>query len=127
MRHNLFYGIFRFLDHAARAREIAADPERKSRSMRYGVFAIVMALCVPACALLIYFSLKGMSGEAALLLIFWIALLAIGIGGVLVFFVNSLAFWILQCCINRKAITWISLVVLLLSLAAAVYIIVLSL
>lgn len=103
-----------------RARQVKQDPEKRQKVVRFGVcaviYAILTALC--ACALLLF----QVGFDSGIVLGVLILILAIGIGGfgTLISFITALIYWFCQLSVNRKAGTWITLILVLVCFAAAV-------
>ena len=105
------------------ARDIRrGDEERRRKCVRFGVSSIIFAILAVPFAFLAMLSIGWMKGDAALLAIFIIALLAVSIGGALIMLFNAILYFILQLTVNRKPVTWIALVFLAASIAACLLI-----
>ncbi len=107
-----------------KAKEIKADPEIAGKCKRFGVEAIITAVLGGLSMLAILaFRLGSMfSGVSAILFMgFGFVVGIAGVGGAVICLVNTFIFWGLQVWVNRKAFTWISLVLSLALYAAAAY------
>lgn len=103
------------------AQSAKRDPVQRVKSKRFGITSIIFSVLAVPFAALVYFSLSWLQGDGILLLIFLIALLAIGIVGMLLCVINAVGEWILQIYVNRRAVTRISLVFLLAGLGGCAY------
>lgn len=107
-----------------KARQIKCDPVKKDKSVRFAVLSIILALCaVGFAALTSVFFLWYQSGNIVLIIAGVIVGLGIGLCGAIVLLGNSIKYWAMQCYINKKVMTWISLVVLILAVVASVVIV----
>ena len=122
MKRGCLSNLFGIFFSAREAGEIRKDPERRAKSVRFGVMSLLFSVVsVPvACLMLLFPSL--MSGMGAILVVFNVAILLIGAGGCLMFMFNALFYFIVQITINRKLITWLALILFLGALAANIYI-----
>lgn len=117
--------MFRFItslfDPFVTASRIKQDPDLRQRSVRLGVMSIVYSLLAAAFAVGGLFVCKfAMDGGGGLLFIF---VLIIGIAlmiAALMTYVGGLLRLIAQFSVNRRAVGWIALVVLLAVIIAAV-------
>ena len=112
--NNFFKTLFNIAFDVRRARELRNDPERKEKSKRFGILAIVMAIIAIPFSLLMFPTaniLASDGGIITLLVVFVLGLIGIVIPAVLL--LDSLFYMILQLSINKKAISWISLVVVI--------------
>ena len=108
-----------------RTREIKQDPERRAKSVYFGVTSIIFMVLSIACAVGAVFLLSLLLGgnkDAILLLLFTVAGVAACMGGTLTFFVSALIRVIAQLSINRKAIGWIALALFIAGIVAVVII-----
>ena len=108
--------IFDVFSDAARIRQ---DEERRQKSVKFAVTAIAysITLLVMVCLGAFIFSLSDASG----LLVIFVLIIGIAfiIGGLLSF-IGALLRVIAQFTINRRAMSWIALIVFILSLVASV-------
>lgn len=120
---NLIWQWTRITD---RARALGKDRDRRKKSARNGVFAIVYAVLTAACACaLLTF---GWIGRGFFATVAGILLgVAIGCAGTLVSLVTTAVFWGCQLWLNRSPFTFISLAVILAVLAAAAALVVVML
>lgn len=102
------------------ARDIKKDEERRKRCKRYGIAAILFAIFAIPFALLAGLCLQWLHGEGALLFIFIIPLMVISLVSIVACIMYGLFYWIVQLYVNKRAITWIALVIMLACFTAAV-------
>lgn len=107
----------------ADARTIKKDPEKRKKCKIFGISSIVYSILMVAMAALTMVFPLWLHSDNFVLLIVGIILGAVGFISTITFFVNSLIRFILQISINRKAITWIAMVVLIIAIAASVFLI----
>ena len=112
---------------SVKADRIRGDEERRQKTVWFAVTAIIysliaVALCAGGAFLL---SLIINQDESALLLIiFTVVGLAACFIGALTCFIGSIVRVVAQFSLNRKAMTWIALAVLIASLLAAIIVII---
>lgn len=111
--------LFDIFDVFSKASEIRRDEERRERSVRFAVSSIVYSVIAVAAVLFGLF-LMSVREESGILVIFLIAIAATFFAGGLVTFIGALLRVIAQFTINRKPMTWIALVVLLLAVGVSV-------
>lgn len=113
---NLFWDWSRIID---RANRVKSDPDKRQRTFRFGVFAVVYALLALACifALLLFRLLPVGFFLNVLITAFAVA---IGGAGTLICAITALIFWFCQLSLNRRPITWISLALVLAIIALTV-------
>lgn len=116
---SFFRTLFNLAFDIRRASEIRRDPERKSKSVRFGILAIVLAIIAVPFSLLMFPTFNVIaSGGGLFTLIIAIILGLLGVALPVVLLLDSLFYMILQLSINRKAMTWIALVVVVGALIA---------
>lgn len=114
MRHhtvwNLFWDWSRVIDRANYAKK---DPEKRQKTKRFGIFAVIYAVLAAACACaLLLFRYLGKVWLVTSLLCISLAV-GIGIVGTLVCLITTFVYWFCQLSINKRAVTWISLALIL--------------
>lgn len=106
----LLGALINFFYNFSLARRIKNDPERRARSVHFGAKSIGCSITAVLCALMMSVMPLMSGGMGELLIIFWIALFAVGVAGTVICVLGALFNWILQITINRNPVTWISLV-----------------
>ena len=119
--HTLLNLILDWIDIVNKARWAKSDPEKRQKVFRFGICAVIYALmtAVFSCGLLLFQFVGNGIIVSVLALIFGIT---IGVFCTLVCLVTALIYWFCQLSVNKKPITWISLVLMLAGFAAAVMI-----
>lgn len=124
MKHGFLYDFFSV---SAQASRIKQNEEKRAKSVRFGITSILFSIVAVAFsvggALLLKLLLEG-NEDALVLFIFTIAGLAVCFGGTLSALVGSLMRVIAQLSINRKAIGWVALALLISAVAAIILILV---
>ena len=111
---NFFRTLFNISFDVRRAGEIRRDPERKNKSVRFGVLAIILSIIAIPFSLLMFLTANVLASDGGLItLIIEFILGLLGIAIPVILLLDSLFYMILQLSINRKAMTWISLVVVI--------------
>ena len=80
--------IFRIFDNIYTTRQIRQAPERRAKTVRYGVMSIIYAILAVPCSLTLFILPWMFGGEGILLLLFGIGAVAAGVSGVLIFTVR---------------------------------------
>jgi len=119
--------LFRMMRIIQKAREIKNDPERRDKSVRYGVSSIISAVLTPVFGLIFFAVPWFFEGEGMLYLVLGIAVAAIGAGGILISFVQAVFYMALQFYVKRKPIAWIALASIAVCLGATVFIVITAL
>ena len=128
-------GFSRWLDSFSWGRRkymaILSDPERKSKCVRYGIISIILSVITP---LIVFLCIKGavamLSVESILVIftvIFGITLAVMAFLFIVYFLPLSLVFAIRQLKMDKKAGGYIGIIFNILSIAAVVAAVVLSL
>ena len=118
---NLLNLISQWTDIILHAHEAKQDPERRPKVVRFGVCAIIYALFTIVCALgLLLFQFAGDGLFVTIICVLFGV--AIGVIATLVCLITALIYWFCQLSVNKKPMTWISLVIMLACFAAAVII-----
>ena len=103
---------------------LAANEEKRARSVRLGVTAIILAVISAALVVLSVWGLGTAVGLISDSPIVGIVVLLLCIGVAITFLtrgmINALLYAIYQLRLNKKAIGWLALVVWFISLAAAI-------
>ena len=116
--HTLLNLIWQWSNMIDQAKKIKQDPEKRQRTVRFGVLAIFYGLITTACACALL--LAQFIGQGILLTVFGVVMaFGIGVVGTLVSFITALIHWFCQLSLNKRPITWISLVFMLISFVAA--------
>lgn len=100
------------------ADRIKSDEEKRRKSVRFAVSGIIYALV--AAGLAVGGSLLFTVSAESVLAIFLIVIGAVLLAGALVCYIGSIVRVIAQLRINRRAIGWVALAVLILSFAGAI-------
>lgn len=119
MRNNLIYDFFNVI---SEAHSIKQDEIKRKKSVRFAVISIIFSLMMIACAAggAFIFTISDSS-----LLVIFLIVIAVGLlGGAVMCFLGALLRAIAQLIINRKAISWIALVVLIISVAVSAVIVI---
>lgn len=123
--------ITNFIEPFFKASEIKKDPEKAKKCVRLGVMSIIFSLVAVVIAfggaLLLKFSMDFTSTQSVILGIFLLIISIAFLFGSLLFVGYGLVYMIAQLTVNRKAIGWIALVVLIASTAGAAVIILVTL
>lgn len=123
--------IFRILNFTAefrrtkeRAKSIRENPEKQPKSIRFGVVSVFASLLGVAFSFLIVFGLKWLMSDNLWLIIAGAVIGLIGLAGALASVYKAIESWGFQIYINKSPMSWISLVVWILAIAAIVLIVV---
>ncbi len=114
---NFFKFLFRINTSQEKAREIKADPVKREKSIRFGILSIILSIFAFACSCLML--LFGSIQDSALLILFMIIIIGIGIGGAAILLIDSLIYCITQFSINRKWMSWLSIIIFILALVGS--------
>ncbi len=115
--------IFKFGVNIADARTLHKDTEKKDKVVRYGIISIFNSILTVALVSLLVFGANMLFGQGGLgELIIGGILALIGIAGAITSLLNAIFYTILQFIVNKKAMSWIALVVLILAIGASVII-----
>ena len=100
------------------AKRIKQDPEKRQKTVRFGISAVLYGLMtiLCACALLLF---QFVGDEIVVSFLCIIAGAAIGGFGTLVSLITALLQWFCQLSLNKRPVTWISLVLMLLCFVVA--------
>lgn len=111
--------IFSIGSRIADARDIKKDPEKRLKSKKYGAMSILSSILSIGFVALLSFALGWIfGGENLGRIIIGFVLAVIGALTAISSLFNSIGFCILQISINRKAISWIALLFLIIGIAA---------
>lgn len=108
-----------------KAKKIKNDPEKQPKSKRFGILSIICSLFAVALSSLVYLFPMWLSSNNIVLIVVGVVVgIGIGaIGAVTLLFHSIINLW-LQFYINKKAISWVSLAILILAIIAIVVILI---
>lgn len=109
----------------SKARAIKADPEKRRKSVWFGVTSVILSIFAAACCALIILFFVWLNSNSFLLIVLGI-LLGIGVGafGALILLITAIRNFALQLSINKGGATWAALFFLFASVVACIFIIV---
>ncbi len=125
--YNVLTFIWGFQKRRNKAKSIKADPEKQPKSKIFGITSIFVSILSVALSFLIVYGLKWMFADGLLIIIAGVAVGLIGLFGTLFSLYEAIESWAFQLYINKRTITWISLAVWILAIAAIVVILVMLL
>ncbi len=125
MKNSLFFNLSYDISNARRIRE---NPERRGKSIRFAISAIICSILAIPFSALIFLFVNSLKSNNMILIIFGIILgLCLGVGGTLSLLIQAIKSFFLQLYINKKPITWVSLSILIISIISCLIIIVYTL
>lgn len=125
MKNSLFFNLSYDISNARRIRE---NPERREKSIRFAISAIICSVLAIPFSALIFLFVNSLKSNNMILIIFGIILgLCLGVGGTLSLLIQAIKSFFLQLYINKKPITWVSLSILIISIISCLIIIVYTL
>ncbi len=113
--------LFRIGTSQEMARQIKSDPVKREKSIRFGILSIILSIFAFACSCLML--LFGSIQDSALLIFLMIIIIALGVAGPVILLIDSLIYCITQLTINKKWVTWLAVVVLVLAFAGSIFMI----
>lgn len=118
--NNFWNLIFKWNKSFLKAQQIKKDPTKRQKSIWFGVISSLCAFIGILFGVLFGFSLNGLESDNALANILgWIGLV-VGVIGWIGLIIESFIYWSFQVSINKKPFTWISLVLIIIFMVAAV-------
>lgn len=119
---NAIWKVVDFFSSIREAKEIKANPEKQPKSIRFGVHAIINSIAMLISSVFIGVILMVHLLEVPIIGL--VLIIALGLS-VLLLLTHTIKNWALQVYINKRPITWISLAVVILSIAASIAIVIL--
>lgn len=111
--------IFTIGENIADARAIKKDPEKRPKCKKFGAKSIVYSIFAVGFIALFILGINWISSGNVGNIVIGFIFAIIGAICTLSCLINSIGHCILQISVNRKAISWIALLILLIGLAAA--------
>ena len=98
------------------AHTLRQDPEKRAKTKYFGAHSIGHTLAALCCGFFIWLALWCIQSGSVLLLITGIVFGLAGVVGIISSLFKSILYFILQITMNRKAFTWITLVILIIGI-----------
>ncbi len=118
------FKVFKFVEehrkNKAKAIEIREDPERQPKSKRFGVSSIIFSVFAVAFAALLGYGVRLVTDGDFLTQVAGFFAIIFGVCSAIFLIFKAIEYWAFQALINKKAMTWISLVFWILAIGGSV-------